>query len=152
MRALGTSICNDMKYVANFRASLTNISSSSAVRREFFLSMRFCVGEQPDWVAKAAPYLFVPREGARARVTLTLASSFNAFVVAVALHACQIFNRRSYNKTWSCLQFAMIGGRKSYCTAQRLKHHHCYDCQFPSDKTKSAGCQLFNQVSAVSLS
>ena len=26
--------------------------------------MRFCVGEQPDWVAKAAPYLFVPGEGA----------------------------------------------------------------------------------------
>ena len=32
--------------------------------------MRFCVGEQPDWVAKAAPYLFVPREGAHARDTL----------------------------------------------------------------------------------
>ena len=105
-----------MKYVANFRASLTSISSSSKVRSECFLPMRFCVGEQPDWVAKAAPYLFVPREGARARVTPSLASPFNAFVVAVALHACQIFNRRSYNKTWSCLQFATIGGRKSYCT------------------------------------
>ena len=142
-----------MKYVANFRASLTNISSSSKVRSECFLPMRFCVGEQSSLTGSRKQHLIYSSRGrARARVTLSLASSFNAFVVAVALHACQIFNRRSYNKTWSCLQFAMIGGRKGYCTAQRLKHHHCYDCQFPSDKTKSAGCQLFNQVSAVSLS
>ena len=144
-----------MKYVANFQASLTNISSSSKVRREFFLPMRFCVGEQPDWVAKAAPYLFVPREGARARDTharLVVQCFRRRRGTPCMPNFQQEVVQQDPNKTWSCLQFAMIGGRKSYCTAQRLKHHHCYDCQFPSDKTKSAGCQLFNQVSAVSLS
>ena len=108
-----------MKYVANFRASLTNISSSSKVRSECFLPMRFCVGEQPDWVAKAAPYLFVPREGARARDTLArLAVQCFRRRRGTPMHAKFSTGGRTTRR--SVAQgplFAIIGGRKSYCTA-----------------------------------
>ena len=139
---------NDMKYVANFQASLTNISSSSKVRSEFFLPMRFCVGEQPDWVAKAAPYLFVPREGARDTLARLVVQCFRRRQTPCMPNFQQEVVQQDVELFAICNDWR----RKSYCTAQRLKHHHCYDCQFPSDKTKSAGCQLINKVSAISLS